>query len=214
MEQKNRDIEIEFLPSDDDLGEGNAGDGELARQKKPPEKHPHHAKKPASRVHELEEMLNRVIVERDEFKDKYLRQLAEMDNSRKRMKKEKEEYQRFVLADFLLEMLQVLDNLDRALKVKATEAELPVLSGVEITRKQFIELLRKFHVAEINALNRPFDPNLHQALAKEERAGVSEPLVVEVYQKGFLYHDKLLRPVLAKVAVPLVIPDTVVERKD
>jgi molecular chaperone GrpE len=211
MEEKNRDIEIGYLPDEEGAEDGTPVDDGLAQPKKTPEKHPHHAKKPASRLHELEEMLNRVISERDEFKDKYLRGMADIDNTRKRLKKEKEDFQKYVLSDFLLDMMQALDNLERALKVKASEAELPVLSGVEITLKQFYDVLRRYNVVEIDALGKVFDPNLHQALAKEERTTVAEPTVVEVYQKGFLYNDKLLRPALVKVAVPLVVADTAVE---
>lgn len=209
MEEKNRDIEVGFVP-EEEQEEDKLQEDQQAHKKRTHEKG--HPKKPGHRTHELEEMLGRVIAERDEFKDKYLRILAEMDNSRKRLRKEKEEFQKYVLSDFLLEMLQVLDNLDRALRVKSGDAESPILAGVEITRKHFLELLKKYNVVEIDALGRPFDPNLHQALAKEERTDVKEPLVVEIYQKGFLYHDKLLRPVLAKVAVPLVVADTVVEK--
>jgi molecular chaperone GrpE len=68
--------------------------------------------------------------------------------------------------------------------------------------KQFNELLKKYNVVEIDALNKPFDPNLHQALSKEESDDVTEPTISEVYQKGFLYNGKLLKPTLAKVTVP------------
>lgn len=171
---------------------------ELARKKK--SLHRKHIPK----SQEAEDPLKKTTLERDEFKDKYLRGLAEMDNFRKRMKKEKEEFQKYVLTEFFLDLLQIYDNLERALKAKGGEQEKGIVSGVEMIRRQFLELLKKYQVVEIDALGKPFDPAFHEALSKEEREGISQSLVIEVYQKGFTYNDKLLRPVLAKVAVPVV----------
>jgi molecular chaperone GrpE len=109
-----------------------------------------------------------------------------------------------VLTEFFLDLLQVYDNLERALKAKTNEQEKGVVSGVEMIRKQFLELLKKYQVLEIDAMGKHFDPSFHEALSKEEREGVSQPVVIEVYQKGFTYNNKLLRPVLTKVAVPAV----------
>lgn len=161
------------------------------------------ARKARHKVPEPEDILKKTAAERDEFKDKYLRGLAEIDNFRKRMKKEKDEFQKYVLTEFLLDLLQIYDNLERALKVKSLENEKGIVSGVEMIRRQFLELLKKNQVLEIDALGKPFDPAFHEALSKEEREGVSAPVVVEIYQKGFTYNDKLLRPALTKVATPV-----------
>jgi len=72
-----------------------------------------------------------------------------------------------------------------------------------MTYKQLYELLKKYNTIEIESLGKPFNPNFHQALSKEERDDIKEPIVVGVYQKGFMYNDKLLRPTLVKVAVPI-----------
>lgn len=160
------------------------------------------AKRSVHRPAEADAALHQAVAEREEFKDKYLRGLAEMDNFRKRMKKERDEFQKYVLSEILLDLLQVYDNLERALKAKSVEHDKGLVAGVEIIRKQFLDLLKKYQVTEIEALGRTFDPARHEALSKEERAGISQPVVVEVYQKGFTYHDKLLRPALTKVAVP------------
>ncbi len=164
------------------------------------------AKRSAHRPAEADAALRSAIAEREEFRDKYLRGLAEMDNFRKRMKKERDEFQKYVLSEVLLDLLQVYDNLERALKSKGVEHDKGLVSGVEMIRKQFLDLLKKYQVMEIEALGRTFDPSRHEALSKEEREGISQPVVVEVYQKGFTYHDKLLRPALTKVAVPVVQP--------
>jgi molecular chaperone GrpE len=161
------------------------------------------ARKARHKVPEPEDILKKTTAERDEFKDKYLRGLAEIDNFRKRMKKEKDEFQKYVLTEFLLDLLPIYDNLERALKAKNLETEKGIVSGVEMIRRQFLDMLKKHHVYEIDALGKPFDPAFHEALNKEEREGISKPVVVEVYQKGFLYHDKLLRPAMTKVAIPV-----------
>ena len=168
-----------------------------ATPKKKPGKKTHH------KIHEPEYSYQKIQAERDEFKDKYLRGLAEMDNFRKRMKKEKEEFQKYVLNEFFLDLLQIYDNLERALKAKGQDVEKGIISGVEMIRRQFLELLKKNRVLEIDALGKHFDPAFHEALSKEEREGIDQPLVVEIYQKGFTYNEKLLRPVLTKVAIPV-----------
>jgi len=214
---------IEIIPisdesdDDDDPSAGKEHKTHKAHSKKTTVKKSPNVKKLHERIEELEEALESVKTGRDEYKDKYLRNLAEIDNFRKRVKKEKEEYQKYVLSEFLLDLLQVYDNLERALKAKTpsqkkesvlnllvSEDEKSILAGIEMIHKQFSDLLKNYKAVEIDALNKPFDPNLHQALSKEEQEGIDEPTVVEVYQKGFMYNDKLLKPPLVKVAVPKV----------
>jgi molecular chaperone GrpE len=183
--------------------------------KKTPSKKRASVKQLQKELKEKEDLLEKLTEERDEYQDKYLRNLAEIDNFRKRVKKEKEEYQRYVLSEFLLDLLQVYDNLERALKAKTpaqkdgsvltllvSEDEKSIISGVQMIYKQFSDLLKRYNVVEIDALGKHFDPNIHQALSKEEREGITEPTVIEEYQKGFLYNDKLLKPTLVKVAIP------------
>jgi molecular chaperone GrpE len=156
-----------------------------------------------SNLQELKKQLREVRKDRDHLRDQYLRGLAEFDNQQKRLKKEKEEFRKFILREFLLELLEVYDNLERALKIRPRSKEgNTLLSGVQMTYNQLITILGKYEVKEIDALNKPFDPNYHQALTKVEKAGIKEDTVIEVFQKGFTYHDRLLRPTLARVAVP------------
>ncbi|HSQ35831.1 MAG TPA: nucleotide exchange factor GrpE [Candidatus Binatia bacterium] len=194
---------ISYVPDDSDLEKN-----EVLAEEKHAEAEPNHkkktgAKKPVHKLHEIEETLQKVALERDELKDKYLRGLAEIDNFRKRVKKDKEEFQKYVLSEFLLDLLQIYDNLERALKAKNLENEKGIVTGVEIIRKQLLDLFKKYQVVEIDALGKFFDPAVHEALSKEERPGIDKPMVAEIYQKGFMYHDKLLRPVLTKVAIPV-----------
>ncbi len=208
MDEKEKDSPVGYIADEVEVdkeseqSKASHPEHETAGRKKAHHKKPHH------KLHDLEEIMKKTVKERDEFQDKYLRALAEMDNFRKRVLKEKEEFQKYVLGDILLDLLQILDNLDRALKAKNAENDKAIISGVEITRKQFVDLLKKYNVTEIDTLGKRFDPSLHEALSKEERPGISEPVVIEVYQKGFVYRDKLLRPALTKVAVPLQNPET------
>jgi len=155
------------------------------------------------KIEKQKSIMDQVRTERDEFQDKYLRNLAEMDNFRKRVSKEKEDYQRFVLGEFLMGLLEIYDNFERALRAHTVDdSPKAIISGIQMIFKQLRELLRKYQVEELDPHDRAFDPNYHQALSREEREGINDPMVVEVYQKGFLYNDKLLRPALVRVAVP------------
>ncbi len=183
------------------------------KEPKKKSKKKHSEKKLLVKLKEQKKILETIIAERNDYKDKYLRNLAEVDNFRKRMKKEKDDFKRYILGDFLTSLLEVVDNIERALKVKSeTSDENSIITGVEMIYKQVIDLLKKNNVVEIDAMGKHFDPNLHQALSKDESPDVDEPVIIEIYQRGFMYNDKLLRPVLAKVAVPLEVEDTVIER--
>lgn len=207
MTEQKRTVEISFPPDEEEVSEEKSEAANKTISKTTPKKKPAQ-KKNHKKMKDQKELIEKLEKERDEYKDNYLRNLAEIDNFRKRVKKEKEEFQKFVLSEFFLELLPIVDNLERALKAKEgpdenSADEQSIVSGVGMIYRQLLDLLKKHKVEEIEALDRIFDPNLHQALSKEEKVGITDPLVVEVYQKGFLYNDKLLRPSLAKVAIPL-----------
>lgn len=207
MTDEKETVEISYPPEDDEVDEIKVKKKDDTPSKRTPKKRPAQ-KRHQKKGKDQQELIEQLTKERDEYKDSYLRNLAEIDNFRKRVKKEKEEFQKFVLSEFLLELLAVVDNLERALKARESSGnnandEQSIVSGVEMIYKQILDLLKKYKVEEIDALNKPFDPNLHQALSKEEKEGIEEAVIIEVYQKGFLYNDKLLRPTLAKVAIPI-----------
>jgi molecular chaperone GrpE len=202
MTDQKDNIEISYVPDEQDQEDENKKkQGQHTHKTK--NKRTESSKKLEEKLKTQDEIIRRVVKERDEFKDKYLRNLAEVDNFRKRMNKEKEDYHKFALGEFVLALLPIIDNLERALNHKdKKESEQSIISGVEITFKQMIELLKKHNIVEIDALGKPFDPNIHQALSKVEKKNIEEAVVVEVYQKGYTLHGKLLRPSLTKVAVP------------
>ncbi len=202
MSIEDNKLEISYVPQDTDSEKDQNVKKKIA-EKKEHQKKKSLTKKLTSKLKIQEKIIEKLTKERDDFKDKFLRNLAEIDNFRKRIKKENEDYKKYALSDFLKELLVITDNLERALKVKEGESsEKSIISGVEMIYKQFMEILSKNGVTEIEAISKPFDPNIHQALSKEEADSISEPIIVEVYQKGFMYNKKLLRPTLAKVAIP------------
>jgi molecular chaperone GrpE len=135
-----------------------------------------------------------------EWKDKTLRTLAETDNLRKRMEREKNEYFQFALSDVLKDFLHVIDNLERALQ--AQDATDGFWAGIELICKQMIDLVAKHGVTPIERPDGRFDPAVHQALVTEEAEGIEEPMIGEELQKGYMLNGRLLRPAMVKVLIP------------
>jgi molecular chaperone GrpE len=138
-------------------------------------------------------------VEAGEWKNRYMRTLADFENFRKRSDREKAEYFKYALAGTMKEILPVLDNFDRALD-HAEEGD-DFHKGVLLIYKQLFDSLKKAGLRPIEEKDVVFDPNIHEAVIREENDSVPNSTVVEVMQKGYFLHDRLLRPALVKVAV-------------
>jgi molecular chaperone GrpE len=134
--------------------------------------------------------------------DLYLRERADLENARKRHQRDREEAIRFANDRLLKEMIPVLDNLERAVEHAASGADDPrgLLEGVNMTINQFRKAIEDFGVKPIVAIGELFDPNLHQAMGHMESAEQAPNTVVTEFQKGYLLHDRLLRPSLVMVA--------------
>jgi molecular chaperone GrpE len=184
-------------PADHDQKKHDKGDHEETRSLKGKlKKKDHDIKNLRKEVEELKTELR-------DLKDKYLRAAAEMDNQRKRLEREKNDFYQFALAELLKELLAVLDNLDRALKSKDGRTDVQRLhEGIELIRKQFMDLLAKRGVTPLDADKKKFDPSVHQAVLTEESDAVTEPEVGEILQTGYRLNERLLRPALVKVVVP------------
>ena len=130
--------------------------------------------------------------------DKYLRLAAEYDNYRKRTAKEKESIYGDSKADTIKPLLAVYDNLERGI-AQYDEADVH-RQGLELILRQFTETLTKLGVTEIEAQGQPFDPEKHNAVMHVEDESAGENTVVEVFQKGFMIGDKVLRFAMVKVA--------------
>jgi molecular chaperone GrpE len=144
--------------------------------------------------------------------DRYLRQAAELDNFKKRTVREKEEAIRFANEYLIKDLLPILDNLERAVAhAKGGGNGKPLVEGVEMVLKGFFDILSKHGVAPISAEGQPFDPGKHEAMAQVESDTQTPNTVVEEHHKGYLLHDRLLRPALVSVAKA---PDTKVKKKN
>jgi len=130
--------------------------------------------------------------------DKYLRVCAEYDNFRRRSQKEKDNLYGDIKAETVQQFLPVYDNLERALR-QSTEDE-AYRKGVEMIMNQFVSTLEKLGVSPIECLGQPFDPALHNAVMHVDDEEKGENEIVEVFQKGFLLGDKVIRFAMVKVA--------------
>jgi molecular chaperone GrpE len=135
-----------------------------------------------------------------DLRDRSIRTLADFENYRRRSDREREDLRKFAAGDVLRDVLPVVDNLQRALAAGGSVEDLKV--GVELTLKQFIDLLRQRGVVEVPAMGAPFDPAVHEAVARVDDASVATPTVVDELQRGYTLNGKLLRPALVRVAMP------------
>lgn len=136
-----------------------------------------------------------------ELRDRHLRLRADLDNFRKRVERERDETRRYALAEPMRELLPVLDNLERAASAQGQPEDLR--RGVEMITRQLADVLERFGLAEVPALGESFDPQVHEAVAREESAEVTRPTVVAELQRGYWLHDRLLRPAMVRVALPI-----------
>lgn len=151
--------------------------------------------------YELKEKLDKKEAEAAEYLDMLRRTQAEMDNFRKRMMKEQEQITQFASQVVLLELLPVIDNLERALNTADTEIDGGKLrEGVELIYSQLKGILEKECVEVIDPVGEEFDPLLHEAVMQVEADGRKENTVVEVMQKGYSLKGRLLRPAMVTVA--------------
>ncbi|HEV7919364.1 MAG TPA: nucleotide exchange factor GrpE [Thermoanaerobaculia bacterium] len=137
--------------------------------------------------------------EKRQLHDRYLRTLADFENFRRRAEREKSDFHRYALTGLIKDLLPVLDNFDRALE-HAEEGD-DFHKGVLMIYKQLFDVLKRNGVRIIEETGVPFDPNIHEAVIREEDPSVPSHTVTAILQKGYFLHDRLLRPAMAKVAV-------------
>jgi molecular chaperone GrpE len=202
--RKAPDEEIEYLNDGPAPPSGTTETGGTAETAKPrPKVDPAVLKAVKARIRRKDDQIRALKHELAGLKDQYVRKLADMDNLRKRLEREKADYLQFALNEILLEVLAVLDNFERALASAEPEADGKTLrEGVELISRQLWGALQKRGVTLVEADGRRFDPVVHNAMMTEESDAVSEPEVGEVLQKGYLLGGRLLRPALVKVLVP------------
>lgn len=137
--------------------------------------------------------------EHERLRELYLRKLADFENYRKRQEREMADFRKFASAELARDLLPVVDNLERALAVAPGSAA-GLREGVELVLRHLRDTLAKHGLEEINPLGEAFDPAFHEAVQRRQRDDVVENTVVEVLQKGFLMHGRLLRAAMVVVA--------------
>lgn len=140
--------------------------------------------------------------EEHSFKEKFYYLAAEMDNMKKRFDREKDNLIKFGNEKVLSHLLDVVDNLDRTVDAIAGDEDEKIKnihSGIEMVRKQFLDVLKKSGLEKIEALGEVFDPNLHEAMAQQPAEGKKDQEVIQVFQHGYVLNGRLLRP--AKVVI-------------
>lgn len=155
----------------------------------------------SDRAKELEALLAAKETEAAANWEKFVRERADLENYRKRVQREKEELIKYGNENLILEILPAVDNMERALAHVDLESQDPVITGVRMTLEMLLSSLKKFGVTPVEvAKGTPFDPALHQAMSQVACEDQEVNTIVDVYQKGYLLSERLLRPAMVTVA--------------
>jgi len=147
------------------------------------------------------EKLKEKVAKSDEYFDKFLRIQAEFDNYKKRLEKEKIEFIKFANSDIILDILKIVDDFERAVEAGKSKHDFDILyKGVEMIWNDLKEFLKQKGLKEIEAKGKPFDPHEHEAMMQEETDDEPEGQVVEEFQKGYKFNDRVIRPAKVKVS--------------
>ncbi|MCP4374190.1 MAG: nucleotide exchange factor GrpE [Deltaproteobacteria bacterium] len=151
---------------------------------------------------EIQAELETVKLEAKENYDRFLRVTAEFENYKKRSAREMDDFRKYANQSLIKEMLAVVDNLERALNSSNGNSSIDkcMADGVNLTLKEILKVFEKFNVKAIESVGQLFDPNFHQAMMQEETDKYPEKTVITELQKGYMIHDRLLRPSMVVVA--------------
>ena len=158
---------------------------------------------------DLQQVVAKIAAEKAELEDRYLRKHADFENYRKRMAKEKTEAIQYANTELMKDLLEVLDNLQRAQEASHDEnADMEsVRNGVDLIVQNLFSTLNKSGLQRMDVLGKEFNPELHQAIANSEDENIQVPTVVEEYQAGYTLFDRVLRPAMVRVAMPSSVND-------
>jgi molecular chaperone GrpE len=149
---------------------------------------------------ETETLVRRLQQEVEDLRDRSVRTLADFENYRRRVERERDDQRRYAASDALGQFIEVMDNFERALASAATGEDLR--RGVGMIHRQMEDLLIRLGAVVVPTVGSRFDPTWHEAVSRQEDPNVEAPTVVEEYQRGYRLHDRLLRPARVRVAVP------------
>lgn len=151
-------------------------------------------------ISELEKEMIELRKEKEDMYDRLLRKHADFENYRKRIEKDKREFQEYALTDFMVELIVILDNFERALSHSDEQSGPEYRKGIELIYRQLRDAMEKKGLRPIRTTGEAFDPNFHEAIAREERNDLPENTILEELIKGYFFRDKLLRPAMVKVS--------------
>lgn len=159
-------------------------------------------KKVTDPIKEMEARLESLEQEAKETHDRFLRISAEFENYKKRATREMGDFRKFANESFVKAMLPVVDNLDRAIESSSNDknTNTSVVEGVNMTLGEILKVFEQFGVIPFESLGKTFDPGFHQAVMQEENEDYPDNTVLNELQKGYLIHDRLLRPAMVVVS--------------
>ena len=193
---ENKDFPMELGRSDDEIEiEFLDQEGEIQQAEEQEPEGPNEVLQTS-----VEEEVEHLKAELDHVRDVYLRKLAEFDNFRKRVERERDEHRVAGVEEMIRDLLPVLDNFERALQ-HANDDSGAFLQGVEMIAKQLWDTLERRGVREVNPVGQPFDPELHEAVQRVEDGQHPPGTVAWVMLKGYTMGDRLIRPAMVGVAV-------------
>jgi molecular chaperone GrpE len=143
-----------------------------------------------------------------EFKDRYMRLLAEVENMRRRMEREKADLMKFAFEGLFKDLLPALDSLEKALPSQATQANKSgdvkdaYFEGMIMVKRQLLEILKRHGLEKVQAAGAEFDPNIHQAIQRIESKEATKDMVKDEFALGYTLHGRLLRPAMVSVLTP------------
>jgi len=142
---------------------------------------------------------DRLAAEKAELEDRLLRMRAEFDNARRRFERERSDYLQFAAMDLVRDLLPVLDDFERAMRVETPDRE--YARGIELIYQRLFEGVKKLGLEPIDTQGKRFDPNLHQAIERVPTEEAEDQSILGEFQRGYQFKGKLLRPAMVKVAV-------------
>lgn len=139
----------------------------------------------------------------EDYKDRYLRTMAEMENLRKRFDRERREVAKYSVEGLLKDVLRVYDVIEKSIQMARQHHpdDASFVEGLEMTERMLLDILKQNHVVPIETQDASFDPNFHEALMQREQAGATSGQVLEVLERGFMLHERVLRPAKVTVAI-------------
>lgn len=153
------------------------------------------------------EPLEQALLDIDKWKDLAYRSQAELDNFRKRTTREAQEARTYANGELLRSLIPILDTFEMGLDAARNESETSmVFMGMQMVHRQFQDLLKDFNVQEVEALGKPFDPNVHDAVSQEPTPDQPEGTILRVTRRGYRLKDRLLRPASVIVAAAAAAP--------